>query len=240
MQSALHVAIIMDGNGRWATRRGLPRGVGHREGAKAVRRIVRAAPRLGIRTLTLYAFSADNWKRPAREVGTLMRIFRAYLAAETATCVQNGVRLGIIGRRDRLPDALLAAIASAEEATRGGELLDLRIAVDYSAQEAVIGAAERSAAARHADGAAPTREEFGRLIDQATHAGGPTPPVDLLIRTGGEQRLSDFLLWETAYAELYFTPAMWPDFQAGDLRAALADFAARERRFGGLPAQAAS
>jgi len=240
MQSALHVAIIMDGNGRWATRRGLPRGVGHREGAKAVRRIVRAAPRLGIRTLTLYAFSADNWKRPAREVGTLMRIFRAYLAAETATCVQNGVRLGIIGRRDRLPAALLAAIANAEETTRGGEALDLRIAVDYSAQDAIIGAAERAAAARRADGAALKREDFGRFIDQATHAGAPTPPVDLLIRTGGEQRLSDFLLWETAYAELCFTPAMWPDFQADDLRAALADFAARERRFGGLPAQAAS
>jgi undecaprenyl diphosphate synthase len=240
MQSALHVAIIMDGNGRWATRRGLPRSAGHREGAKAVRRIVRAAPRLGIRTLTLYAFSADNWKRPALEVGTLMRIFRAYLAAETATCVQSGVRLGIIGRRDRLPAPLLAAIANAEETTRGGEVLDLRIAVDYSAQEAIIGAAERAAAARQADGAALRREDFGRFIDQATHAGAPTPPVDLLIRTGGEQRLSDFLLWETTYAELYFTPAMWPDFQADDLRAALADFAARERRFGGLPAQAAS
>lgn len=240
MQSPLHVAIIMDGNGRWATRRGLPRGAGHRAGAKAVRRIVRAAPRLGIRTLTLYAFSADNWKRPALEVGTLMRIFRAYLAAETATCVQHGVRLGIIGRRDRLPVPLLAAIADAEETTRGGEVLDLRIAVDYSAQEAILGAAERAAAARHTDGAALQREDFGRYIDQATHAGAPTPPVDLLIRTGGEQRLSDFLLWETAYAELYFTPAMWPDFQADDLRAALADFAARERRFGALPAQAAS
>lgn len=237
MQSSLHVAIVMDGNGRWATRRGLPRAAGHREGAKAVRRIVRAAPRLGIRTLTLYAFSADNWKRPAFEVGTLMRIFRAYLSAETATCVQNGVRLGIIGRRDRLPDALLAAIASAEEATRGGEVLDLRIAVDYSAQEAIVGAAAR--AARTA-GAALTREAFAWLLDETIHAGTATPPVDLLIRTGGEQRLSDFLLWETAYAELCFTPAMWPDFQAGDLRAALADFAARERRFGGLPAQAAS
>jgi undecaprenyl diphosphate synthase len=237
MQSALHVAIIMDGNGRWATRRGLPRGVGHREGAKAVRRIVSAAPQLGIRTLTLYAFSADNWKRPAREVGTLMRIFRVYLAAETATCVQNGVRLGIIGRRDRLPDALLAAISSAEEATRGGEVLDLRIAVDYSAQEAIVGAAARAA---RAAGAALTRETFAWLLDETIHAGTATPPVDLLIRTGGERRLSDFLLWETAYAELCFTPAMWPDFRADDLRAALADFAARERRFGGLPAQAAS
>lgn len=237
MQSSLHVAIIMDGNGRWATRRGLPRGMGHREGAKAVRRIVSAAPRLGVRTLTLYAFSADNWKRPVAEVATLMRIFRAYIASEAATCVQNGVRLGIIGRRDRLPDSLLAAISNAEEATRGGEVLDLRIAVDYSAQEAIVGAAAQAA---RAAGAALTRETFAWLLDETIHAGTATPPVDLLIRTGGEQRLSDFLLWETAYAELCFIPAMWPDFQADDLRAALADFAARERRFGGLLAQAAS
>jgi undecaprenyl diphosphate synthase len=237
MQSALHVAIIMDGNGRWATRRGLPRAAGHREGAKAVRRIVRAAPRLGIRTLTLYAFSADNWKRPALEVGTLMRIFRAFLAAEAATCVRNGVRLGIIGRRDRLPAPLVEAIVAAEEATHAGTALDLRIALDYSAQDAIVGAAARAA---RAAGAALTRATFAWLLDETIHAGTATSPVDLLIRTGGEQRLSDFLLWETAYAELCFTPAMWPDFQADDLRAALADFAARERRFGGLPAQAAS
>jgi len=237
MQSALHVAIIMDGNGRWATRRGLPRSAGHREGAKAVRRIVRAAPRLGIRTLTLYAFSADNWKRPALEVGTLMRIFRAFLAAEAATCVRNGVRLGIIGRRDRLPAPLVEAIVAAEEATHAGTALDLRIALDYSAQDAIVGAAARAA---RAAGAALTRATFAWLLDETIHAGTATSPVDLLIRTGGEQRLSDFLLWETAYAELCFTPAMWPDFQADDLRAALADFAARERRFGGLPAQAAS
>lgn len=251
MQSALHVAIIMDGNGRWATRRGLPRAAGHREGAKAVRRIVRAAPTLGIRTLTLYAFSSDNWKRPAREVATLMRIFRTYLAAETASCVQHGIRLGIIGRRDRLPAPLRAAIRSAEETTRGGEVLDLRIAVDYSAQEAIVGAAllartaggeARAEAGTEAGATAPalTREDFSRLIDTAMHAPARTPPVDLVIRTGGEQRLSDFLLWETAYAELFFTATMWPDFRAEELRAALDDFAARERRFGGLPARAAS
>jgi undecaprenyl diphosphate synthase len=225
----LHVAIIMDGNGRWATRRGLPRTAGHRAGARTVRTIVEAAPAAGVRMLTLYAFSSDNWKRPAREVGALMRIFRAYLAAETAACVEQGVRLNVIGRRDRLPATLLTAIAAAERATREGARLDLRIALDYSAQDGIL------EAARRAEGAALTREGFGRLLDDAIHAGAPTTPVDLLIRTGGEQRLSDFLLWETAYAELFFSAVMWPDFAPADLRDAIDAFGARERRFGGLP-----
>jgi undecaprenyl diphosphate synthase len=225
----LHVAIIMDGNGRWATRRGLPRTAGHRAGARTVRTIVEAAPAAGVRVLTLYAFSSDNWKRPAREVAALMRIFRAYLAAETAACVQSGVRLNVIGRRDRLPAPLLRAIGAAEEATREGTRLDLRIALDYSAQDGIL------EAARRAGGAALTREAFGLLLDGAIHAGAPTPPVDLLIRTGGEQRLSDFLLWETAYAELVFSALMWPDFAPADLANALTEFGARERRFGGLP-----
>ena len=228
-QSALHVAIIMDGNGRWATRRGLPRTAGHRAGARTVRTIVEAAPVAGVRMLTLYAFSSDNWKRPAREVAALMRIFRAYLAAETAACVEQGVRLNVIGRRDRLPATLLTAIAAAEGATREGARLDLRIALDYSAQDGIL------EAARRAEGAALTREGFGRLLDDAIHAGAPTTPVDLLIRTGGEQRLSDFLLWETAYAELFFSAVMWPDFAPADLRDAIDAFGARERRFGGLP-----
>ena len=228
-QSALHVAIIMDGNGRWATRRRLPRTAGHRAGARAVRTIVEAAPAAGVGMLTLYAFSSDNWKRPAREVAALMRIFRAYLAAETAACVQSGVRLNVIGRRDRLPAPLVRAIGAAEEATVGGTRLDLRIALDYSAQDGIL------EAARRAGGAALTREAFGLLLDGAIHAGAPTPPVDLLIRTGGEQRLSDFLLWETAYAELVFSALMWPDFAPADLANALAEFGARERRFGGLP-----
>jgi undecaprenyl diphosphate synthase len=225
----LHVAIIMDGNGRWATRRGLPRTAGHRAGARTVRTIVAAAPAAGVRMLTLYAFSSDNWKRPAREVAALMRIFRAYLAAETAACVQSGVRLNVIGRRDRLPATLLTAIAAAEAATQGGARLDLRIALDYSAQDGIL------EAARRAGGAALTRERFGLLLDGAIHAGAPTTPVDLLIRTGGEQRLSDFLLWETAYAELYFSAVMWPDFGPADLHDAVGAFGARERRFGGLP-----
>jgi undecaprenyl diphosphate synthase len=236
IQSPLHIAIIMDGNGRWATRRGLPRAAGHRAGARAVRRVVRAAPGLGIRTLTLYAFSSDNWKRPAAEVATLMGIFRAYLAAEAATCAAQGVRLAVIGRRDRLPPPLLETMVAAERTTRGGTALDLRIAVDYSARDALVGAAAR--AARLA-GEALTRERFAELLDETIHAGTTTPPVDLLIRTGGERRLSDFLLWETAYAELDFLATMWPDFQPSTLGDAVADYAARERRFGGLTASRA-
>jgi len=236
MQSPLHVAIIMAGNGRWATQRGLPRSAGHQAGARTVRRIVRTAPGLGIRTLTLYAFSSDNWQRPAAEVATLMRIFRTYLAAETATCVERGVRLAVIGRRDRLPLPLLETIVAAERATRGGTALDLRVAVDYSAQDAIVGAAAR--AARQA-GAALTRESFAWLLDETIHAGTAPPPVDLLIRTGGERRLSDFLLWEAAAAKLVFSPTLWPDFQPSDLRDAVGEYRARERRLGGVT-QAAS
>ena len=202
-QSTLHVAIIMDGNGRWASRRGLSRGAGHRVGAEAVRRVVEAAPDLGIGALTLFAFSADNWKRPAGEVSTLMRLFARHLRTETPRCVQNGVALRVVGRRDRLPGPLVDTIERSEAATAAGQRLELRLAVDYSARAAI---------------------ERGQLL----------PDVDLVIRTGGEQRLSDFLLWESAYAELYFTTTMWPDFGADDLSAALTWFQARERRFGGL------
>lgn len=206
--SSLHVAIVMDGNGRWAGRRGLPRAVGHRAGAEAVRRAVEAAPGLGISALTLYAFSADNWKRPAGEVAALMRLFGRYLTAELPRLVENGVRLEVVGRRDRLPVPLVAAIEAAERATARGARLRLRLAVDYSSRWAI-------------------------------GAGVVLPDVDLLIRTGGEQRLSDFLLWEAAYAELYFIDTMWPDVTKADLAAAVAEFHARERRFGGLPEQAA-
>jgi undecaprenyl diphosphate synthase len=217
----LHVAIIMDGNGRWATTRGLPRLAGHHAGADAVRRTVRAAADLGVPNLTLYAFSSDNWKRPADEVQGLMQLFRAYLIGEMPKCVESGVRVEIIGRRDRLDPALAAAIAEIEYATSGGEKLHLRIAVDYSARESILRAALRCHPAA-------SREEFSQMLDGV-------PDVDLLIRTGGEQRLSDFLLWETAYAELAFTPRMWPEFAREDLERALDDFARRERRFGGLP-----
>ncbi len=206
--TSLHVALIMDGNGRWAARRGLPRTAGHKAGARAVRRAVEAAPELGITALTLFAFSSDNWKRPAGEVATLMRLFDRHLRGETSRLVANGVRLEVIGRRDRLAPGLVAAIRAAELATAGGRTLHLRLAVDYSAREA-IGA--------------------GRLL----------PDVDLLIRTGGEQRLSDFLLWECAYAELHFTARMWPDFGSADLETAVREFQQRERRFGALPDRAA-
>jgi len=216
-----HVAIIMDGNGRWAAARGLPRLAGHRAGADAIRRTVRAAADLGVPSLTLYAFSSDNWKRPADEVQGLMQLFRAYLIAEMPKCVESGVRVEIIGRRDRLEPDLAAAVAEIEYATSLCEKLHLRIAVDYSARESILRAASRSQAA-------PSREEFSRMLDGV-------PDVDLLIRTGGEQRLSDFLLWETAYAELVFTSRMWPEFAREDLERALEEFALRERRFGGAP-----
>lgn len=217
--------MIMDGNGRWAVARGQPRIFGHREGARVVKKIVEAAPDLGIGILTLYAFSSDNWKRPPREVAGLMRLFRAYLASETARCVQNGVRVKIIGRRDRLPDALLKAIDAAESATRGGTTLLLRVAIDYSARDAIVAAAAR--------GGVGDRADFARRLAEVTNS-PVVPDVDLLIRTGGEQRLSDFLLWECAYAELMFEPRMWPEFDVPHLRRALREFHARERRFGGL------
>jgi undecaprenyl diphosphate synthase len=203
-----HTAIIMDGNGRWAQARGLPRSAGHRAGATAVRRVIETAPSLGISELTLYAFSTDNWQRPRTEVQALMRLLRAYLRVETPRCIEQGVRVQAIGRRDRLPTPLQAAIAEAERATADGRTLALRLAIDYSAREAL------------ARGDAPLSD------------------VDLLIRTGGEQRLSDFLLRECAYAELYFTPLAWPDFDGAALAAAVAEFARRQRRFGGLTAVA--
>ena len=226
----LHVGIIMDGNGRWATRQGLPRAAGHREGTATVRRIVEAAPALGVGTLTLFAFSSDNWRRPEREVQWLMRLFREHLRAEARRCATTGVRLGVIGRRDRLSASLVSAIEAAERLTAGCRRMHLRIAVDYSARDAILRAAQCLDPAT-----VPTRQSFGRLLSIADHAATTTPDVDLLIRTGGEQRLSDFLLWECAYAELVFSSRMWPDFTAEDLGVAIADYRHRERRFGALP-----
>ncbi len=227
LEDRLHVAIIMDGNGRWATARGRPRTAGHVVGARTVRTIVESAEDAGIGTLTLYAFSADNWKRPSREVAMLMRLFRRYLISETDRCIQNSVRMKIIGRRDRIPAEVRRAAEVAEAATRHGRRLELRIALDYSARDAMLMAAERSG------GRPLTREAFARLMADVTHAGAPRD-VDLLVRTGGEQRLSDFLLWECAYAELYFTDRMWPEFSPADLQAAVREFRSRERRFGGV------
>ena len=227
----LHVAIIMDGNGRWAQRRGLPRVAGHREGIEAVRRTVEAAPDLGIGTLTLFAFSADNWRRPLPEVTTLMMLLRCYLRTELNRLVESGVRLRAIGRRDRLPEDLAADIATAEAASALGTRLDLNVAIDYSARDAIA-----NAAATWLGDNSPERAAFGRLLAFQGHGTGRD--VDLLIRTGGEKRLSDFLLWECAYAELLFTDTRWPDFGAEHLRAAVAEFRTRERCFGGLFAAA--
>jgi undecaprenyl diphosphate synthase len=226
--AGLHVGIIMDGNGRWAGRRGRLRANGHREGARAARRVVEAAPGLGIGVLTLFAFSADNWRRPPAEVSALMRLFREYLRGEAERCVRNGVRLEIVGRRDRVGTALREAVEETERATAGGTKLLLRIAIDYSARDAILRAAQCLR-----DGTVPSRESFTRLLAIVDHA-TPVPELDLLIRTGGERRLSDFLLWEAAYAELVFTDTMWPDFGADGLAAAVGEFAGRQRRFGGL------
>ncbi|MEO5589565.1 MAG: di-trans,poly-cis-decaprenylcistransferase [Gemmatimonadaceae bacterium] len=234
----IHVAIIMDGNGRWATARGQLRTAGHIAGARTVRKIVEAAPDCGIGTLTLYAFSADNWRRPSREVGLLMRLFRRYLVSEVARCVTNGVRMKIIGRRDRIPAELLRAIHNAESATREGRTLELRIAVDYSSRDAVLRAARQLPADVAIDSDAE-RTEFARLLATVDNGIGESHDVDLLIRTGGEQRLSDFLLWECAYAELFFTRRMWPEFSSVDLSDAVDDFKSRERRFGTVPTAAA-
>jgi undecaprenyl diphosphate synthase len=223
------VAIIMDGNGRWAVARGRPREWGHRHGAEAVRRVVEAAPDLGVRILTLYAFSSDNWQRPAREVSTLMALLRRYLRREAPSLAENGVRLRVIGRRDRLPPTVVAAIESAEAITESGRRMTLRLAVDYSSRHALLEAV-RSAVREGA--CEMQRVDLADLLGRAMNADGPADDVDLLIRTGGEQRLSDFLLWECAYAELCFTPVMWPDFGGAELAAAVREFATRDRRFG--------
>jgi undecaprenyl diphosphate synthase len=225
-QSGLHVAIIMDGNGRWATHRALPRVAGHRAGVSAVRRTVEHAPSLGIRTLTLYAFSSDNWARPPQEIQSIFWIIRAFLRLECDRLRQQGVRLQVIGRRDRIPAPLLREIERTESATANGRSLNLRIAIDYSSRTEI--AAAFSSIAGPIDA-----ERLRTLITQTLTAG--SGDVDLLIRTGGEKRLSDYLLWESAYAELHFTARMWPEFDAADLDAAVSDFRRRDRRFGAVP-----
>jgi undecaprenyl diphosphate synthase len=224
-----HVAINMDGNGRWALLRGRPREEGHVAGATAVRRTVEAAPALGITTLTLYAFSSDNWRRPRGEVDNLMFLLQKYLDTECANLAERRVRFNVIGRRDRIPSSLRRSIENVEQRTEAGSCLHLRVAIDYSARDALLAAASRAAR-----GGALTREAFERSMYEAIHAPSGTRDVDLLIRTGGEKRLSDFLLWESAYAELYFTDVPWPDFDEAELASAVQAFAARDRRYGGL------
>jgi undecaprenyl diphosphate synthase len=231
----LHVAILLDGNGRWAAARGLPRSEGHRAGVAAVRRIVRAAPSFGIGTLTLYAFSSNNWDRPASEVSALLSLLEDFLRNSAPELEAERIRLRVIGRRDRIPPSLVDAIEFAESKTASGRRMDVRIALDYSSRDAILRAACWMVSSLEVN-----QREFARRLGQVTNGGESAPDVDLLIRTGGERRLSDFMLWECAYAELFFTPRMWPEFEAADLEAAVEDFLGRERRFGRLPETAAA
>ena len=217
----LHVALIMDGNGRWASGRALPRGAGHRAGIRSIRRVVEAAPGVGIGTLTLYAFSSDNWRRPPEEVSHIFTLLRHYLESEIRRCVTNGVRVIVLGRRDRLPAGIVKAIEAIEGDTARCRRLLVRVAIDYSSRDAIL------AAAREA-------EDLEREALSSRLGGGLAGDVDLLVRTGGEQRLSDFLLWESAYAELLFVDTPWPDFGARELADAVGEFHRRQRRFGGL------
>jgi len=225
-----HVAIIMDGNGRWAAARGGARADGHREGAEVVRRVVRAAREIGIRHLTLYAFSAQNWERPAGEVAELMQLLLRFVLQERAELNARGIRLTTIGDETRLPVFVRGPLAALAEATRANRGMTLCLALSYGGRESIIRAAQRLARAA-VDGRvnpeAIGEAQLTRALD--TRA---LPPPDLVIRTSGEQRLSNFLLWEAAYAELYFTDVMWPDFGRAELEAALAAFGRRQRRFG--------
>jgi undecaprenyl diphosphate synthase len=250
----LHVAIIMDGNGRWARERGLQRSEGHRAGARAVRRTVRMAPSLGISTLTLFALSSDNWRRPQPEIDSILDVVREFLDTDAPHCARAGVRLSVIGRRDRLPLSLLQSIERAEAATQGGKKLHLRLAVDYSSRNAIVEAA-RAFHVRHAVGTNGNGTANGHAKNGSSNGASHGPrdgfgwllahergaeEVDLLLRTGGERRLSDFLLWECAYAELMFSRRMWPDFDGPALRRAVDSFRSRERRFGDVARSDAS
>jgi undecaprenyl diphosphate synthase len=230
--SQLHVAIICDGNGRWATSRALPRSAGHRAGAEAARSVIRCAPHLGIHTLTLFALSSANWKRPPAEVAAILRILQEYLVAETSHCLDEGIRLSIIGRRDRLPATLREAIADSEALTAKGKRLHLRLAIDYSARHSIFQAASKFYKVTDL-----SSEAFSTILAEVQRGG--STDVDLLIRTGGEQRLSDFLLWECAFAEFFFLNKRWPEFTPKDLRDIVKQFAERDRTQGGLPRDAA-
>jgi undecaprenyl diphosphate synthase len=226
----MHTAIIMDGNGRWAAARNLNRQAGHRAGVRAVETVVRAAARHGVDTLTLYAFSSDNWHRPRSEVEALFGLLRRYLITETERCVADSIRVNFIGRRDRLTTALRRQIEHSERLTAAGRRMHLRIAVDYSSRGSIIEAGRLLKTLPVAES-----EHFLSLLGAVDHSNPPAPEVDLLIRTGGERRLSDFLLWECAYAELYFVDCPWPDFDEAAFVGALEEYSRRQRRFGRIP-----
>jgi len=228
-----HVAIIMDGNGRWAAARRLPRIAGHREGARAVRRTIEAAIRQGVSWLTIYAFSSENWRRPAGEVLDLTGLLRQYLRSEIADLHENGVRLRFIGDRARFDPDIQRDLAAAERGTAANTRLNLTVALSYGARAEIVAAARAMADAARSGALDPDCTNEEAFAGFLSTAGIPDP--DLLIRTSGEQRLSNFLLWQAAYAELVFLDVLWPDFDAGHFAAALADYARRERRFGARP-----
>lgn len=224
-----HVAVIMDGNGRWATARKLPRVAGHREGAKSVRRVIEAAIGAGVHYLTLFAFSSENWARPAEEVADLTFLMKHYLRSELAELHEQGVRLLVIGERERFGPSLAEELEAAERKTAGNDRLVLIMALSYGGRADIVRAARRAIEAGIPAGEL-TEQNFAQLLSTD---GIPDP--DLLIRTSGERRISNFLMWQLAYAELIFTPVLWPDFGEAEFRAALDDYALRERRFGARP-----
>lgn len=234
-ETVRHLGIIMDGNGRWAAARGLPRAEGHRRGLEALRRIVRAVGELGISYLTIYSFSSENWSRPADEISDLMGLMRRFVRNDLAELHANNVRVRMIGRRDDLAPDILSLIEDGENLTRNNTGLVLVVAFNYGGRQEIVEAARRAFAAIR-DGkfaeADFSVETLPRFLDTAD-----MPDPDLIIRTSGEQRLSNFLLWQAAYSEFVFTPVLWPDFDRAALEAALAEFGGRERRFGGRVAR---
>jgi len=226
-----HLGIIMDGNRRWASRRGLPASLGHRAGVAAARRVVESLRRREVPFVTLYAFSSDNWRRSSDEVGAIFGVLDGYLTNEIDQLVDQRVRVQVIGRRDRLPSRTRRLVETAEVRTEAGDAMLLRLAVDYSSRDAIVAAAQ-AYGERCGQEPALDRDAFARLLGEVERSPG-VPDIDLMIRTSGEQRLSDFCLWECAYAELYFCDALWPDFGEGALTLALDAYSARQRRFGG-------
>lgn len=226
-----HVAIIMDGNGRWAKQRGLPRTAGHKEGVEACKRVVRAASDMGIKYITLFGFSTENWKRPADEVNELMRLLRIYLRAETADMHANNVRLKVIGSRKELAPDIVTLIENSENLTRDNTGLTLIMALNYGGRHELTQAAADMARYFMDEGLEPTQENAEEFLPQFLFT-KDVPDPDILIRTSGEERISNFLLWQSAYTEFIFTDTLWPDFKFEDLKSAMDEYCRRERRFG--------
>jgi undecaprenyl diphosphate synthase len=233
-----HIAIIMDGNGRWAAQRGLPRGEGHRRGVEALRRTVRSAGELGVRVLTIFSFSSENWSRPQQEIVDLMGLLRRFIRNDLAELHRDGVRVKVVGERDGLEPDIVALLEEAEELTRKNTRMTLVVAFNYGSRQEIARAAQRLAQ-EVADGKRPASAITAELIDSYLDTSG-IPDPDLIIRTSGEQRLSNFLMWQAAYSEFVFVPLHWPDFDKAALERAIDEYARRERRFGGLAAKTGS